>query len=49
MQNIKNLSRKSHLIFSTKYRRKIFLNKNIKEALNNLLNFEFKQFKIIIH
>ena len=57
MQNIKNLSRKSHkkfkllchLIFSTKYRRKIFLNKNIKEALNNLLNFEFKQFKIITH
>lgn len=56
MRNTKELLRKSHkkynlfcyLIFSTKYRRKLFINSKLNSYLKILLNYKFKGFKIII-
>lgn len=56
MQNSKELSRKSHkkynlfhhLIFSTKYRRKIFTNTEVNLYLKMLLNYKFSGFKILV-
>lgn len=56
MQDIKELSIKKHkkfnlfchLIFSTKYRRRIFTNLELNSYLKILLNNKFKNFKILI-
>lgn len=56
MQNVKEISRKNHkkfnlfchLIFSTKYIRKLFINLELNSYLKISLNHKFKGFEILI-